>query len=64
MVKKKQTQLPFRGRDAVALTAIWIGVYLLVTYALSGTLTSSNLLSMFVGLTFAFVFSILFRNGW
>ncbi len=54
MAKKTKTiqKVPFRGRDAVAITVLWIGVYLAVMYFLTGAITSSNLIFMLVGLTF------------
>ncbi len=64
MAKKTLPQRIFKGRDAVILSAIWIGIYLLVSFILNGTVTSNNVLNMLVGLTFALVLSILFRNGW
>ncbi len=64
MAKKTPPQRIFKGRDAVTLSAIWILVYLLVTFILTSTVTSENVLNMLVGLSFALVLSILFRNGW
>ena len=64
MANKNHTQKLFKGKDAVFISAIWIGVYLLVTLILTGTITSSNVLNMLVGLTVALILSILFRNGW
>ncbi len=64
MIKKASLQNVFKGRNAVILSTIWISVYLLVTFILTGAVTSNNVLNMFVGLTFVLVLSILFKNGW
>ena len=63
-MEKKKLRLPFRGRDAVLTTAIWIVVFLLVTYLLNKAISTENLVTMFVGLTVFLLVSILLRNGW
>ena len=65
MVKKNiHKKTSFRGRDAVIITAIWIGVYLTMMYFLAEAVTSSDLISMFVGLVVALIVSVLLKNGW
>lgn len=64
MITKTIEKKLFGGREAVIVTVGWTGAYLLTTYVLERTITSSNIISMFFGLALILIFSILFRNGW
>ncbi|MDP3729048.1 MAG: hypothetical protein Q8R18_06390 [bacterium] len=64
MIKKAIPKILFKGKDAVLISLIWSVVYLLMTYFLNGTVSSSNFAIMFFGLSVVLVVGVLARNGW